>query len=833
MDGFDQNLKPGFALSLSFDGISLLHRAAGGWRLVGETPLDVDDLPDALGKLRAKAEQLEPGQLACKLIIPNDQIRYMSVTTGDVDRGARELLAIKDLEGATPYQVEELVFDLSQDGEVTHVAAVARETLAEAESFAAEHGFNPTSFVAIPGDNAYLGEPHFGSAAAMDGITVTPDGVAVVIIGPAIFPEPDPEPELPVAETPVTEPVLAPAPEEPAPPAVGFSSRRRKPEDTPKPAPKTAVAPELTPQVNSPAEASADTPPVAEATAPVVPTIDPAPAAAPKVAAPKLDIPEAPQAAALLQSGADDSAFHSRRNAVIDTVTPTETPKPTPVTAPPPENAEQDEAVRMTLFGARDQVKVGGKPKYLGLILTAALVLFMVAAALLAALSTDGPLTGWFRKDPAPEASNVEQTPQTAEDPKPEPPLAETPVEEEPERSLETPPISSQPAPVQAPPQAPTDAPVLSDTDIAVLDALRDFPDEPQEDAPEAVENDEGFATENAPLDALTPNTNAAARYAATGIWPTAPIQSDTPAVIGLNDLYDASIDRTDLSRDAVAMPSAESFRTDIALIAPSTPAAPGTKFDLNDQGLVTPTPQGAETPDGVLVYLGRPPVTPPPTPTRFETQPETDALRARLAGLRPKLRPEDLSEQAERNQLGGLSRTELAEVRPRLRPESVQERALAAQQAATSAAESETPVTATLTQQGDISTATARAIAQGPKPRLRPSNMGSIVKQAERRPATQVATIAPATVTPSIPSSASVARQATFENSLNLRQLNLIGVYGTPSDRRALIRMPSGRYKKVKVGDKIDGGKVLAIGDSSLRYEKRGRNLTLNIPDG
>jgi len=92
---------------------------------------------------------------------------------------------------------------------------------------------------------------------------------------------------------------------------------------------------------------------------------------------------------------------------------------------------------------------------------------------------------------------------------------------------------------------------------------------------------------------------------------------------------------------------------------------------------------------------------------------------------------------------------------------------------------------------------------------------------------------VAPRTVTPRIPSSASVSRQATVRNAINLRDVNLIGVYGTPSNRRALVRLPSGRYKKVQVGDRIDGGRIVAIGDSELRYQKGGRNLTLTVPSG
>ena len=86
-------------------------------------------------------------------------------------------------------------------------------------------------------------------------------------------------------------------------------------------------------------------------------------------------------------------------------------------------------------------------------------------------------------------------------------------------------------------------------------------------------------------------------------------------------------------------------------------------------------------------------------------------------------------------------------------------------------------------------------------------------------------------TVSPSIPSSASVSREATTRNAINLKKVNLIGVYGKPSNRRALVRLSNGRFRKVKVGDRIDGGRVSAIGDSELRYKKGSRNLVLKMP--
>jgi type IV pilus biogenesis protein PilP len=83
----------------------------------------------------------------------------------------------------------------------------------------------------------------------------------------------------------------------------------------------------------------------------------------------------------------------------------------------------------------------------------------------------------------------------------------------------------------------------------------------------------------------------------------------------------------------------------------------------------------------------------------------------------------------------------------------------------------------------------------------------------------------------PSIPTKASVAKQATYANAINLSKINLIGTYGTDSRRYALIRQANGKYKKVKVGDKIDGGTVKAITDTEVRYQKGGRLLSLKLP--
>ncbi|WP_297339254.1 hypothetical protein, partial [Pseudophaeobacter sp.] len=62
-------------------------------------------------------------------------------------------------------------------------------------------------------------------------------------------------------------------------------------------------------------------------------------------------------------------------------------------------------------------------------------------------------------------------------------------------------------------------------------------------------------------------------------------------------------------------------------------------------------------------------------------------------------------------------------------------------------------------------------------------------------------------------------------------RRVNLIGVSGKPSNRQALVLMPSGRTRQVRVGDRLDGGTVVAISESQLQYQKRGTNKTLKLP--
>ena len=78
----------------------------------------------------------------------------------------------------------------------------------------------------------------------------------------------------------------------------------------------------------------------------------------------------------------------------------------------------------------------------------------------------------------------------------------------------------------------------------------------------------------------------------------------------------------------------------------PGNPPPPLTRFELDERGFIAATPEGTETPDGVVIYAGSPPSEPPPTPPRAAPQvwrirqprPPTDPT----CGPRP--RPEDLT---------------------------------------------------------------------------------------------------------------------------------------------------------------------------------------------
>ena len=805
-------MKPNFALILSSDGIGLLHRSvagvAEGWNMLGEAALEGGDLGADMAALREKAVQFDPSGLHCTLVLPNDQIKYITLPA-DMSGDDPQQAALDALEGATPYEVEALVVDWSLAGDHLYIAAVARETLTEAENFATQYGFNPVCFTATPEAGDYSGAPYFGVTSSHDaGDPVERDQAPVRVTGSAFMPK-------------AVFPDLTKTPDKTAP--LPFTSIREPRDDLPETAPpKTAAEPDVS------GVTDAALPIEPEPTTPATPLRAVTPAAKPT----SFKSSRAPH------SAPPKSAKAAPVKAALVKTTPAPTPAPT--TAPDCETA------RMTIFGARNRDKTSGGHRRSWRGLAALVVVSMASLAALAMITFDDGLAGLFHR---PEQTRISDIPNPADPPQTNPQPLEI-----------TDPVTATAADETPPAEPPTDVadgaadpavPTPGDdaVDLAVIAALQPTDEASGAITPEATP--EAITPEATPPDILAPETpslaqqtltlpdtveltpdEAHARYAATGIWQMAPAGPEAPTAENLKDLYQAAID------SAVSRPKSRALPlpggSDTRPLTLLSPPEPGTDFNLDGRGLVIATKDGALTPQGIRVYAGKPALVPPQRPGASAQSAATgNTLDPELfRQIRPRLRPDDLAEQHERSLLGGRTRAELAKLRPKIRPQSAQEAA------ALAAAGSGSAIDAAISEAA-LSNLSVQVVTTSPRPTPRPEGFSEIVAQIR---ATQQPAVTPdqpldanavALVTPTIPTSASIARTATDENVLKLRKINLIGVYGTPNSRRALVRLPNGRYRKVVIGDRLDGGKVAAISDSELHYIKRGRNVVLKLPRG
>ena len=705
-------MKPDFALSLSFEGISLLYRQKSGWSNVGYVDLAAENLSQHLQQLNAKAKRIAEGSLYSKIVIPNEQIRYIVVVYTE-PQDASYLQVEAALTGATPYAVSDLVYDWEVHAGQLYIAAVARETLEEAEQFACQHKFNPVRFVATPAQNTLQREIDFGPCQATNSLLPTGakfeiDETIMVIAGHVIDPAP------PVTARPQAKP----------------AKRERK----------------------TPNTLSHDGPSGSHATAPRTNS----------ATTPKTNLGPEPSAG---------GSVHSNTNVTGNANTPARPPiknnlttaqlaaasSPPVLRATPLANdLELSPALLVTNFAAED----APRSRLPSLILTMGAILMLSGiAAWMFALGGDGFLT--TTDTAAPEAS-------------------------------ESAPLLSANAPAQN--DSLNAAPHV---DAAQPDETQAFAAEDTEAEDDFIQMDDAlpFAQGPAPIT----EQQAKVRYAATGIWLKAPTSPDPGIALNSDDLYAASIDREILSYDAIALPALQDNRRDISPEQQPDPPRFGQTFQLNSQGLVIATPGGSLSQEGYLAYLGQPRKV---APNRVQSAPVIAEVISALAKIRPRLRPVGLTETQERLKLNGRTRAEMAMLRPKLRPASVKPAP-------------ESP---------EVSSAIA-AVANSLAPKLRPKALEQLKPQVAA-PKQQ-----PKPKPVSVASSASVAQKATLVKALNLRKVNLIGVYGTSSSRRALIRLSNGRYKKVEVGDRIDGGKVAAIGKEQLRYTKSGRNIVLRMP--
>lgn len=134
-----------FALGFQPDGVQLLRRQDGAWVELRRADFS-GDLRGALGGFVQTLRAANAPGLA--LVIPEDQILYTDLTLPLIP-GGTDVALRKALEGLTPYRVEDLAFDFSpanaMPGNAVKVAAVARQTLQEAEDLPSVTALRPTA----------------------------------------------------------------------------------------------------------------------------------------------------------------------------------------------------------------------------------------------------------------------------------------------------------------------------------------------------------------------------------------------------------------------------------------------------------------------------------------------------------------------------------------------------------------------------------------------------------------------------------------------------------------------------------------------------------------
>ncbi len=501
----------------------------------------------------------------------------------------------------------------------------------------------------------------------------------------------------------------------------------------------------------------------------------------------------------------------------------------TPIAKPAKREGKADQAETLTVFGARHAQEKRGARRYLGLILTLLLLLVMAIIALWSSFFVGDGDTALFN----PSEEQVAILP------------------------------DADPTPGPTSPDAPAADPALQD-DAAL--APLDPEAAPEEALPDEIVPDS--ATPDAPDTAPTPQVltleEAEALYQESQIWQRAPETLAEPRTPGLDI---AEVGGPGTSRAATAAPEP----TD----APAAPAAPrsaqnraaplppppaDTIFELDESGLVSPSPEGTVSPTGIIVFEGSPDVLPPVRPGNPPPPPEVPAEPAEPEAAAPEaIAPEaapvvpatlpDATEVA-------ASITDVAPRDTGPAPDDVETAALDAATAATpDAALPEDAADADAAPSADVTAVTAAAdaaaidaavdaaaanivdpgefaVAASTKPAPRPADIDQIVEAAMARAAATAppAVAAPATTTPTIPTSASVATQATTPDALNLREINLLGISGPTNALKALVRLPNGSLATVKVGDRLDGGRVTSITSDGLTYQKGSRNLSLQL---
>jgi hypothetical protein len=650
----------------------------------------------------------------------------------------------------------------------------------------------------------------------------------------------------------------------------GFASRRKPPFGANPDAPATSAIRATVPRLGG-------VTPAVGVTAPLVAAPSDGEHASGGPAGPTLPPTGAMLGEALRKRGARKAPAPRQDGGRVDPTSPQAAPEtgaPRQSLRRPLKTAAQ-ESQELTVFGARRSPAVGGKPRYLGPALIGGLIALIGLIGLWSSFSgNDNPHSApdsAITSGAGAEQSSLapEQAPDQAAD-----------------RQLAG---DEQPATAEA---APAPAEGASKADVAA--ATPDIAAEPAA-APTALPTEDPASAKPSGTPAAAGSNVAAAGLAGTNSYAA---QSQPDATAADSIAPDSIPDTT----EAAELPAGRSLLHDPPLSPQPLPLPFGQLVKYGADGLIIPSKEGVQTPSGITLYLGKPPLSPKGRPAQIAEAALAAAAAAtapaaapadepaasaagvaagaepaaphyadpKLRGKKPAPRPLTLPTVGDQGNLAPDTALPApvdprhAARQPAPRPAAIVARAAEAAAAAPTAAEPE----ATPAADAPVTGGTRLAVAQSRRPAERPSDVSKAVASAlaaavaEPEPAPEVAAATanaapeaapavpninadaaiaeassieidepePVSAAPSIPTRASVAKQATYANAIDLGKINLIGIMGSSADRRALIRTSNGRYVRVKVGDRFDGGRVAAIGNGQLTYVKGGRTVVLRM---
>ncbi len=331
-------------------------------------------------------------------------------------------------------------------------------------------------------------------------------------------------------------------------------------------------------------------------------------------------------------------------------------------------------------------------------------------------------------------------------------------------------------------------------------------------DRPDAVAAvlDAGLATRIAATDADPAPRPAADLVGPEVDWPS---RRQASAEAGRDDALLPSIDNIHLAAAVPPNGLGQAASPPDAGFEPDQPAPPPAPAPAVSAAEPEPATEAGPATEAEAEIAGA-------TPAEVEAEAEAENDAAASADIAALI--EQLNQEADAGD-GNAAPADIASIVPRSRPDGLVPEA----EQGEAGAEAETETEAGPSEFALLSTT---------PPRSRPSDLARRLAAAPPPAATIAppATAAPPAAEPQrrqLPTAASVQQAATISNAIDTRNLALIGVYGRSRERRALLRLPNGRYIRAQVGDTVQGYQIAVIGNDAIRIRRNGRDRILVIP--